>query len=149
MRKFDKYAQEGNELLHELATELGHPEELEKTMIILKATLHALRDRITIAESFHLMAQLPLIIKGVFVEHWKYSDKPDDYDTFEEFKDKIKEEQNLHGETEFDWSESTENIAGTVMKVLNKRYLSDGQLDHVLINLPQDIAENLKEAVTH
>jgi uncharacterized protein (DUF2267 family) len=149
MRKFDKYAQEGNEFLHELATELGHPEELDKTMIILKATLHTLRDRITIAESFDLMSQLPLVLKGIYVDHWKYSDRPEDFDTFDQFKDKIKKEQKLHGETEFNWSEPTEKIVNTVIRTLTNKYLSEGQLNHVLNNMPKDIAQNLKEAVTH
>ena len=148
MRKFDKYAQEGNEFLHELASELGHPEELEKTMIILKSTLHVLRDRITAAEAFDFMAQLPLVLKGVFVEHWKLRE-PDDYQSVEEFKTKIENEQSLHGETEFDWSMSTDNIAATVIRVLNDKYLSDGQLDHILKNLPKEIAEYLQEAVNN
>lgn len=146
MRKFDKYAQEGNEFLHHLATELGHPEELDKTMIILKATLHALRDRITIAESFDLMSQLPLVIKGIYVEHWKYSEKPANFKTFEEFKERVKQEQQLHGETEFDWSMHTDEIIHKVLKTLKDRYLSEGQLEHVLDNLPKDIYENLQSA---
>lgn len=146
MRKFDKYAQEGNEFLHTLAVDLGHPEELDTTMIILKSTLHTLRDRITIGESFDLLAQLPLVLKGVYVEHWKYSDKPpQEYNKFNDFKNHIKKEQELHGETEFSWTEPTEEIVQTVINSLNKRYFSDGQLDHVMKNLPKDIVEHLQE----
>lgn len=148
MEKFDKYAQEGNEFIHELASELGHPEEVERTTIILKATLHAIRDRITLAEAFDFMAQLPLVLKGLFVEHWKLKD-PDNYETVEEFKTKIKKEQNLHGETEFSWDESTENIAAIVVKALKDKYLSEGQLEHILGNLPKEISEYLQEEVNH
>lgn len=149
MDKFDKFAQEGNEFLHELANDLGHPEELDKTMILLRATLHTLRDRITIAESFDLLSQLPLVLKGVYTEHWKYREKPEKYNSYEEFTAVVKEEQRLHGETEFDWSESTDELVKTVFSTLHRKYISEGQLEHVIGNLPKEIQENLKEVVEH
>ncbi|MGK7389462.1 MAG: DUF2267 domain-containing protein [Candidatus Cyclobacteriaceae bacterium M2_1C_046] len=149
MDKFDKFAQEGNEFLHELANELGHPEELDKTMILLRASLHSLRDRITIAESFDLLSQLPLVLKGVYTEHWKYTEKPEKYRTMEEFTAVVKEEQRLHGETEFDWNKHTDELVKIVFSTLHRKYLSGGQLEHVIGNLPKEIQENLREVVEH
>lgn len=149
MNKFDKFAQEGNEFLHELAKDLGHPEELDKTMILLRACLHTLRDRITIGESFDLLSQLPLVLKGVYTEHWKYRETPKKYSTYDEFINAIKEEQRLHGETEFDWPESTEELTNTVFSTLHRRYLSEGQLEHIINNLPKEIQEHLREVVEH
>ena len=149
MDKFDKFAQEGNEFLHELARDLGHPEELDKTMILLKATLHTLRDRITIGESFDLLSQLPLVLKGVYTEHWKYKETPEKYKSYDEFITAVKEEQRLHGETEFNWSEKTDELVTTVFSTLHRKYLSGGQLEHVINNLPKEIQENLAAVVEH
>ncbi len=52
---FQKYAQEGQSFINDLAKELGHPEEVARTGIVLRAVLHTLRERITISESFHLL----------------------------------------------------------------------------------------------
>ena len=49
---FDKYAQEAQAFLNKLSEDLGHKEEKQRTLIILRAVLHTVRDRITIAESF-------------------------------------------------------------------------------------------------
>lgn len=145
MHKFDKFAQEGNEFLHELATEIGHPEDLDKTMILLRSTLHTLRDSISIEESFHVIAQLPLVLKGIYTEHWKYSETPNRHTSMEQFKDSIKKEQELHGETEFNWSEGTDKLVIKTLEALNKKYLSKGQLEHVFDNLPKEVHQELED----
>ncbi|WP_374650869.1 DUF2267 domain-containing protein [Dongia sp.] len=40
---------------------------------VLKAVLHALRDRIGPENAVHFSAQLPLLIRGLFFEGWKMS----------------------------------------------------------------------------
>ena len=82
---FDKFAQEGNLFLKELAQQLGHPQEHARTGIILRAVLHTLRERITISESFNMLAQLPMFLKGIYVDNWKYSEKPVRINTKGEF----------------------------------------------------------------
>lgn len=42
----------------------------------LRATLHAVRDRIGADNALHLAAQLPLLIKGIFFENWRPSETP-------------------------------------------------------------------------
>lgn len=42
----------------------------------LRATLHALRDRISPEEAAQLSAQLPLLLRGVFYEGWHPAHKP-------------------------------------------------------------------------
>jgi uncharacterized protein (DUF2267 family) len=36
----------------------------------LRAVLHALRDRLTVAETAHLSAQLPMLIRGIYFKGW-------------------------------------------------------------------------------
>ncbi len=69
---FEKFAQEGNEFLSRLATSLGHPEEKGRTGIIMRSVMHTLRERITVGESLNLLSQLPMFLKGIYVDKWKY-----------------------------------------------------------------------------
>lgn len=43
---------------------------------ILRATLHAVRDRVGPESAVHLGAQLPLLVRGVFYEGWRMSRPP-------------------------------------------------------------------------
>jgi uncharacterized protein (DUF2267 family) len=69
---FNKYAEEGNLFVKNLAKSFGHPDEIGPTGIVLRAVLHTLRDRITISESLSLIAQLPMFLKAVYVDTWKF-----------------------------------------------------------------------------
>lgn len=136
--KFDKYVQEANEFINELSEELGHPESQEQTVMALRAVLHTIRDRITIAESFDLMSQLPMVLKALYVEQWKYHDKPKEFTSVEEFKNEVKERQNKYGESRYDWELSTEEIISRVINKLRK-YIDEGQLKHIEEQMPAEI----------
>ncbi len=142
---FDKYAQEGNEFVHHLANELGHPDNLGQTGIILRSVLHAFRDRITVSESLDFAAQLPMFLKGIYMDNWKYKEKPERLKTMEEFVQYVEEEQAKYGETEFDWKKSTTEIIEIVLKTLKDRYISDGELEDLYSQLPQDIENVLRQ----
>ncbi|MFC4872817.1 DUF2267 domain-containing protein [Negadavirga shengliensis] len=138
---FDKFAQEGNAYLKQLAQELGHPEEIGQTSILLRAVLHTLRDRITVSESMHVLSQLPMFLKGIYVEGWEHREKPLKINSLEEFKDAVKQEQAKHGERDFNWEQSTDKLITMILDSLNKRYLTEGQLKHITGQMPSEIRE--------
>ncbi len=53
---------------------------------VLRAVLHALRDRLTVAETVDLGAQLPMLIRGLYYEGWTPNDKPLRERTREKFR---------------------------------------------------------------
>ena len=137
---FQKYAQEGQSFINDLAKELGHPEEVARTGIVLRAVLHTLRERITISESFHLLSQLPMFLKAIYVDKWKFSEKPLDIKTKEEFIAEVERHQHQYGEMEFSWNKSTEEIIQIVLSSLGK-YVSEGEFGDIVAQLPEKIKE--------
>lgn len=145
---FDKFAQEGNAFINELSEKLGHPGDRAKTAIVLRSVLHSLRDRITVPQSLNLLDQLPMFLKAVYAENWKYHDKPVKVRNVEEFKDLVKSWQETYGETRFDWPESTEEIISLVFNSLGK-YVSEGEVHKILNELPEELRSLFGENVWH
>ena len=144
---FDKFAKDANLYSKELAMELGHPDEKDRSMRLWRAVMHTIRDRIHIGESFQIIDPLPMIFKGAYVEGWSYSEKPSlDYDTLEEMKDQVKKHQNKYGEEDFPWSKPTEELVAIVLNSL-KKFFSESQLNHIIEQMPKEIKEKLHKAV--
>ncbi len=135
---FEKYTGEANTFMSELAQKLGHPEEKGRVYIVLRAVLHSLRDRITISESLDLLAQLPMYLKAIYVDNWKYREKPVRLNTIEEFTKHVEEEQGHYGETEFPWEKSTEEIIQITLGLLSQ-YITRGELEDILAQVPDNI----------
>lgn len=138
---FDKFVQQAYEYINQLAADLGHPDEKERALIIWRAVMHTIRDRVHISESFHLMSQLPTILKGIYAEGWKYHEKPPKrFKGVDEMKDEVKALQDQYGETIFDWEKSTEEIISITVNSL-KRFVTEGQLEHIADQMPKDVKE--------
>jgi uncharacterized protein (DUF2267 family) len=138
---FENSANEAYAFINKLAQALGHPEEVNRSYIILRAVLHVIRDRITISESFDLISQLPLLLKGVYVEGWKYYEKPPlNFQKIEEMKEEVKKHQEQYGEVKFDWQRSTEEIIAITLDTM-KRYFSNGQIEHIKGQMPKEVQE--------
>lgn len=67
---FDKTLQESNLWLKELA-ECLKTNDRELAFRVLRATLHALRDRIGPENAVHLGAQLPMLLRGLYYEGFR------------------------------------------------------------------------------
>ena len=103
-----------------------------RTYRLLRATLHALRDRLPVNEAVHLGAQLPMIIRGFYYEGWQPAHKP--------VKERRKEEFLGHIEEAFkiDPNEDNEELVRAVFRLL-ANHVSAGEIDQVRHSLPKDL----------
>lgn len=137
---FEKYVHETHEYVNQLASDLGHPNEQQRVMIIWRAVMHTIRDRIQISESLDLISPLPLILKGLYTMGWKFHESPPlNYTTIEEMKSAVKQNQDKYGESEFDWSKSTDEIIAITLDSLEKKYFTEGQMEHIRTQLPEGV----------
>jgi uncharacterized protein (DUF2267 family) len=67
---FDKTIHKTNTLLKQIETELGWENQRNMSYAVLRAVLHALRDRLTVQEAADLAAQFPLLVQGIFYDGW-------------------------------------------------------------------------------
>ena len=74
---FDTTLQESNTWLKEVATRLK-PCDRQQAYGALRAVLHGLRDRLPMEAVMGLSAQLPMLLRGVFLEGWRPADGPSD-----------------------------------------------------------------------
>lgn len=99
---------------------------------LLRATLQVLRDCLPLSEAAHLSAQLPLLIRGVFFEHWRPAvEHPRHWDA-----DRFFAAIDSHFA-----NDPVEDLADSVCEVFTvlANHVSVGEIDHVLACLPKDI----------
>ena len=72
---FDRTLHETNHWLKIVMKEL-RTDSRRQAYVALRASLHALRDRIGPENSVHFAAQLPILLRGVFYEGWQPSETP-------------------------------------------------------------------------
>ena len=130
---FDTTLHKTNSWLNDVMQVLGWPDR-HKAYLALKATLHALRDRLTIEEVAQLGAQLPMLIRGFYYEGWDPTGKPLRARHKEQFLTRI--EQEFRGDDRID----PERLARAVFTVLANR-VSEGEIEDVKHVLPAEIRD--------
>ena len=109
--------------------------------LALRATLHTLRDRLTIDEAAEFAAQLPMLIRGFYYEGWDPTGKPLKERHKEEFLACISRELRPY---EID----PEQVAPAVFLVLSNR-ISEGEIEDVEPILPAEIRDLWPSTVQH
>jgi uncharacterized protein (DUF2267 family) len=127
---FDTTLQKTNSWLHDIMQEMGWKER-RKAYQALRATLHALRDRLIVEEVAQLAAQLPMLVRGFYYEGWDPSGKPGKSRDLETFLARIALE--FGGDDEID----PDQVARAVFAVLARR-ISQGELEDIEGLLPKE-----------
>jgi uncharacterized protein (DUF2267 family) len=71
-------------VMQELATDNRHV-----ALAALRASLHALRDRIGLENAVHFGAQLPILLRGLYYENWRPAETPTRERHIEDFLDHV------------------------------------------------------------
>jgi uncharacterized protein (DUF2267 family) len=128
---FDSTVHKTNSWLKEVMQGI-HRDDRRKAYDALRATLHALRDRLTVEEVAQLGAQLPMLIRGFYYEGWDPTRKPAKLRDREEFLSIINEKFRA------DDTLNPELIARAVFTVLSNR-VTQGEIEDVKHVLPAEI----------
>lgn len=138
LSSFNVTVDKTNKLLRQIETAYGWPkEQRNQSYSALRATLHALRDRLTVDETAQLSAQLPMLVRGIYYDSWDPSSVPVKMGK-EEFLERVKSEfpHKVEG--------GMEELTRTVFEAL-KAHVSAGEWHDVGAVLPHDL-ENLLPA---
>lgn len=117
--------------LNEMSEQLGS-EDHQEAYRVLRAYLHALRDRLPVDEAAQLAAQLPTFVRGIYYEGWDPSATPVAYHGFSDFLHRVAREALLDGET------AASLATGAAAEVL-RRHVSAGEIEDIRAVLPEEL----------
>lgn len=128
---FDTSVQKTDEWLHGIEDELHFYNE-RAAYAALRATLHAVRDRLPVELVAHFGAELPMLIRGIYYDGWHPSATRLKAAHAADFCDSLRREMLGHDELQH-----VDQVARAVLRVLDQR-LEPGQVGNVVDALPQD-----------
>jgi uncharacterized protein (DUF2267 family) len=133
---FDKFAMKGNEFLHRLENNLGVKNRAHAARV-LKSTCRVLRNHFTFEESLQLISQLPMAIKGIYVDGWKKGQ----HQKIKTVDDLLTEVIQEEGDTVLLDFENKEDILDAIRAVIEtmRFYVSAEEMDQALGTLPKQI----------
>jgi uncharacterized protein (DUF2267 family) len=130
---FDTTLQKTSVWLNGVMEEMGW-EDRHRAYSVLRAVLHALRDRLIVDEAVNLGAQLPMLIRGFYYEGWRPEGRPFKYRHKEEFFAQV--EKTLPGMEQAE----LERAVRAVFKVLSSQ-VTGGEIAQVRDQLPAEVRE--------
>lgn len=133
---FDSTVDKTNHLLNEIEQAYGWPRSRRnQSFAALRATLHALRDRLPVAESAKFAACLPMLVRGLYYEGWEPSHVPVKMHR-EEFYERVRRE------FPFNVDGGLEPLVSTVLTAL-KRFGAEGEWDDLRGSMPRELAATI------
>jgi uncharacterized protein (DUF2267 family) len=106
---------------------------------VTTAVFHTLRERITVEESMHLISNLPMILKGIYVDGWKITKHIYDADTLEDFLNEVIQHTPRQDGYDFGGKQMARDTVKAVLRVL-RRYVDEGEIRHIQQQLPEGVA---------
>ena len=133
---FDKTLHKTNAWLKEISDDLGWDERADRqdAYLGLRATLHAVRDRLVTDEATDLGAQLPMLVRGIYYENWRPAATPERIRDRATFLARI--ERDYAGQREVD----PERLVRASLAAL-ARHVSEGEVQQVRNMLPADLRD--------
>ncbi len=134
--RFDAWVEHGTRFVSEVAKELDrHPVSAFR---ILRGTLHALRDRLTPREAKNFVAQLPMLLKAVWMDGWDPEAGVDTkLRTVDDLVYRVMDDPAVTRGDYESFTQLQDHIAG-VFRVI-RRHVSQGEVSDVAARLPREI----------
>jgi uncharacterized protein (DUF2267 family) len=130
LQVFDRTLQITNIWLNEISDVLGPDRKM--SWAVLGAVLRTLRDRLPTNVAAHLGAELPLLVRGAYYDHYQPARQPTDLRTGDQFLNEV--DQQLAGQRPVNLNDAVR----AVFAVLD-RHLPPTACEKVRLTLPQDI----------
>jgi uncharacterized protein (DUF2267 family) len=137
-RAINRSVQKAHVWINDMAGELGTEDE-DRAYSVMRAYLHALRDRLTVEESAQLAAQFPELIRGIYYEGWDPTSTPVRYRKLPEFIERMADE------TPFNDTKDATKAMTAAASVL-RRHVTEGEIDDIRSTLPKDLQRVVGEA---
>lgn len=109
-------------------------DDKEKVYRATKAVLQAMRDRLPIEEIAHLMANLPMVMKGMMMDGYDYHQKPVRMRTVEDFYSCVQGYYDSQRRSEIDAEEATRAVV-----TMLKRRVGEGETHKIAANMPTEL----------
>lgn len=116
-------------------------ESPEQAYSILRAVLHAVRDRLTAEEVAHLGSQLPMVVRGFYFEGWRPALAPNDFETEEEFLVRVRSSLGTGNAMDRTLRDAT---LATLDFLAD--HVDEGEMRHVTAQMPGEIRALFREA---
>lgn len=130
---FDNTEQKTMRWVGDVASGMGST-DMRRSYKILRAVLHATRDRLVPDEAVHLGAQLPMLVRGFYYEGWHPHDKPRKYRDKGPFLAQVSKETPGLDDAQL------ERAVTVVFQTLDHE-IPSGELEQVRHALPEELRE--------
>ena len=136
LQNIDSAVQKFNIWLRDLDEKLAW-QDRRKSYAVLKTTLHAIREHLSVNQSAHFTAQLPMILRGAYYDGWVPSRVPVKERQLQQFYDYIRHhyDQSPGGRLI-----DPERLVVAVFELLNE-HISAGEVNDIRGDLPSAIRE--------
>lgn len=135
--QFYAYARKGHEFIDEVAHELP-TSDIDRAGRMTRCVFRALRNHLPLADSFSLMAQLPMALKSVYADGWKLPSEENSNSRIADFLSEVVKEDDRSAWRDFSNEEEVEIAVKAVFRVLS-RHMVAGEFIHILKVLPQGL----------
>jgi len=138
-QKLDKHAIYLNELVIQVASEMGRPVDKAYASRAVEAVLRSVRNRLSFEQSVKFLDLLPLPFKAVYIKDWNIQDHvPDRIDTMNDFIQEVCDNAPELCGSDYKNPEKIKKAIRAVFKVLGL-HVSKADLEKELSFLPQDL----------
>ena len=142
---FEIYAAKGKAFVSLVAEELTIP--TVKAGKVIRAVFHALRNWLSHEESFQLVACLPMSLKGVYVDGWKFDKDIGHISHLNDFLDEVKREDEGRSEYDFENNSKAMIAVSAVFKALNY-FADEDEMNEIINVLPPRLKTFITESLS-